>query len=460
MKHLRLLCALLALASASLVAQSNPLPLLYQISPQSVNPKHSSFNLSVQGTGFVPGATVLWNNKPLITTFVSSSLLKANIVSGEIQSPRSASITVRNPKGDASNVIYFLVRMPSSHVSLGIDPTPIEPGLVTVADFNGDGAPDILVDGAFSEGTYYIDTYLGDGFGEFSKVKGQRSSAFGAFVQWPNPVGDFNHDGILDVALSSGNEAPDVTSIYLSNGAGKFTGVPIHGVDGQGAVADMNGDGELDFVTNAFDGFFTYVNTYLESQDSYQLSGGATVGEGYLAGAPVIADFNNDGKLDVVMTGKNIVRVFLGNGDGTLQPEVDYSVPSSHMVSAVADVNGDGNLDIVTNGACVLLGNGDGTFTNGSCGALTLPWGDIAIADFNGDGNLDIATLNSGQIDMLLSILLGNGDGTFQNPIAFDIGQAGKGWGNFNFGVADFNDDGKLDFAIAGVTSGVVLLQR
>ena len=455
MKHLRLLCALLAFSFASLFAQSNPLPLLYQLSPPSVVPNHPNFSLSVQGTGFVPGATVLWNNKPLITTFVSSSLLKA-IVTGQ-PSPRSAAITVENPKGSASNVIYFLVRMPSSTIPLALDPSPIEAGVPTVADFNGDGAPDILIDGAYHEGTYYIDTYLGDWEGGFSRVKGQRAN-FPAMVEWPNPVGDFNHDGKMDVALASGiNETP-VTQIYFGDGTGKVRGANIRGVDGTGAAADMNGDGELDFVTNVFDGSFTYLNLYVESQNSYQWAGGATLGEGLLAGSPVVGDFNNDGKLDVVMTGENIVRVFLGNGDGTVQPEVDYAVPSAHMVSAIADLNGDGNLDIVTNGACVLLGNGDGTFTQGHCGwGITYPYGSLVVADFNGDGKLDVATIDESSS---LLILLGFGDGTWALPITFDLSQAGTGWGNSTFGVADFNDDGKLDFVIGGITSSVVLLQR
>jgi hypothetical protein len=173
----------------------------------------------------------------------------------------------------------------------------------------------------------------------------------------------------------------------------------------------------------------------------------------------VVGDFNNDGKLDVVMTGTNIVRVFLGNDNGTVQPEVDYTAPSSAMVSAAADVNSDGNLDIVTNGPCMLLGKGDGTFTNGSCGAVSNPYRSMVIADFNGDGKLDIATTDS-LSDTYLSILLGNGDGTFQSPVAFGLTQSGEGWGNSTFGVADFNHDGKLDFAIGGITSSTVLLER
>jgi VCBS repeat protein len=79
------------------------------------------------------------------------------------------------------------------------------------------------------------------------------------------------------------------------------------------------------------------------------------------------------------------------------------------------------------------------------------------------DGRLDVIStgVETGSQDDFLSILLGNGDGTFQTPINYDLGQYGnQGWGNSTFGVADFNNDGKLDFAIGGISSSIVLLQR
>jgi hypothetical protein len=166
---------------------------------------------------------------------------------------------VANAKGIPSNVIYLPVQAAAATVTLGLDSIPIERGVVTVADFNGGGTADILVDGAYAEGTYYIDTYLGDGRAGFSKVRGGRQDEFGAAVEWPNPVADFNHDGTMDLALVSGIEAPVVTQIFLGDGAGKVNGVKLS-VDGEGVAADINGDGTLDLVTNAADGFFNYLH--------------------------------------------------------------------------------------------------------------------------------------------------------------------------------------------------------
>src|SRR5207249_2020633 len=121
-----------------------------------------------------------------------------------------------------------------------------------------------------------------------------------------------------------------------------------------------------------------------------------------------------------------------GNGDGTFQPAVPYTVGSSPAIVAVGDFNGDGRLDIVASNVgstaspgstvSVLLGNGNGTFQP----ALTSAAGPgplgIAIGDFNHDGRLDIAVSNVRSLE--LSVLLGNGNGTFQAPVSYNIGKS------------------------------------
>jgi hypothetical protein len=160
-------------------------------------------------------------------------------------------------------------------------------------------------------------------------------------------------------------------------------------------------------------------------------------------------DFNGDGKLDLVVANSadNNVSVFLGKGDGTFQPAVNYSVGSSPFSAATGDFNGDGKLDLVVsnsadNNVSVLLGRGDGTFLAAlNYGAGTNPTS-VVVGDFNGDGKLDLATANGGSNDV--SVLLGNGDGTFQSAVNYGAGAQAH-----SLAVGDFNGDGSLDLAVA-----------
>src|SRR5581483_10570988 len=143
-----------------------------------------------------------------------------------------------------------------------------------------------------------------------------------------------------------------------------------------------------------------------------------------------VGDFNGDGKPDLVTANNesNNVSVLLGNGDGTFQPHQDYAVGSFPYSVAVGDFNGDGKQDLATaanngypNGAVsVLLGNGDGTFQPYQDYAVGFNPQSVAAGDFNGDGKLDLATANSQS--NYVSVLLGNGDGTFQNQRTFPLG--------------------------------------
>jgi len=168
----------------------------------------------------------------------------------------------------------------------------------------------------------------------------------------------------------------------------------------------------------------------------------------------VAADFNGDGKLDIAGSNSYGSEVFvsLGRGDGTFKPPVPTSLNSMVAYGMVAaDFNGDGKLDlayVTTNSAIsVLLGNGDGTFRHEQDYSTLDSEPQLGVADFNGDGKLDLAVTNPRENE--LSVYLGNGDGTFQKPIITATG----GESPVQFAVGDFNGDGKLDLAILEINS-------
>ncbi len=268
-----------------------------------------------------------------------------------------------------------------------------------------------------------------------------------------NAVGDFNGDGIVDLAVANFNDG--TIGVLLGKGDGTFQpqktyAAPPGPIDI--AVADFDADGFPDLaVTNQSNG---QVSVLLNNGDG-TFKSPQTYSVGFAPNGIAAADFNRDGIADLVIANRDrTVSVLLGKGDGTFQAQVTYAVGSTSFGVAVDDFNGDGIPDLaVTNAAddtvSVLLGNGDGTFQTQQPYATGAFPRLIASGDFNRDGIVDLAVTD--EKDGTVSVLLGNGDGTFKPQVAYAVGTGPQG-----IAIADFNGDGFADIA---VTNGCPVIQ-
>jgi FG-GAP-like repeat len=345
---------------------------------------------------------------------------------------------------------------------------------IKIAAFTGSpDAPDIAV---LNGGDSDITILLNQGDGVF-KV-GQTwncGPACGSFV-----VGSFHQKNELDMV------APALTGLAIirGNGNGTFQDELAQNTEppsGQFLAADVNGDHKIDLV-------FTTAVEFGNGDGTFQSPIPFPTG----CSATTVGDFNRDGKIDIAGPGPNSmgVAVCLGKGNGTFKNPVVYDQDVAHRVVLAGSFTNDGNLDLAASdegGISILLGNGNGTFQAGIPTAVNGQLPPFVLGDFNNDGKLDVAAYASnpeqiwvllgqgngkfsapvtspgsygvpqllagnmnkdGNLDLVevvpfgVSILLGSGDGTFQEKGFFGLPNA------LNAVLGDFNLDGNLDIFV------------
>jgi hypothetical protein len=345
----------------------------------------------------------------------------ATITSADLNGDGKPDLITLSPSG---NVVRVVLNAGDGTFLPPQDLNVTDPRSLAVADFNGDGIPDIAVTSLDGNSSRIL-VYYGIGGGNFDAPVRYAVDVPTVFLA----AADLNGDGRPDLIFTSTQRV----SVLLNLGGEQFSKRVTYKAGADEArmliAGDFNNDGVPDIAVlrtrNAVDILLGQKDAAGNPTGTLGLPIAFDAGQNPVGLAT--GDFNHDGKLDLAIVNSGFrvssMGVLLGNGDGTFAPRESYF--NGNFVDGVttADFNGDGNLDIATvsftSGMRIYNGNGDGTFAPPTTFNGGNPGLFVTAADYNGDGRIDAAVATGADFRVLL-----NSTGTTPTPVTpttFDV---------------------------------------
>ncbi|MFN0158615.1 MAG: FG-GAP-like repeat-containing protein [Bacteroidota bacterium] len=275
--------------------------------------------------------------------------------------------------------------------------------------------------------------------------------------------GDYDNDGDLDILLIGSDLLSIISRVYQNNGNNTFTDVNAGLTGGSGTWGDYDNDGDLDILVTGLgvDGPFSKV--YRNDGNSAFTDINALLA-GVSSSSAAWGDFDNDGDLDILLSGYNspgifVSKVYRNNGNNTFT-DINVGLPGLMDGSvALGDYDNDGDLDILLTGvgydapiSGVYRNNGNSTFTNIGAGLASMTDGSVAWGDFDNDGDLDILlTGEDFSAGSISKVYRNNGNSTFTdiNAGLAAVQFSAAAWG-------DYDNDGNLDILLTGMGNNLV----
>jgi len=355
--------------------------------------------------------------------------------------------------GPAFNAFVLLPLPGMTLVNAGL-PGVVD-GAATWGDCDNDGKLDILLTGIDANGNPLSQIRRNLGNGVFTNVNAGLPGVGNSSAAW----GDYDNDGRLDILLTGQSSAGLISQVWRNLGNGVFTNINagLPGVfSGSVAWGDYDNDGKLDILLTGSDG------TNGISQVWRNLGNG--VFTNINAGLPGVyhssvawGDFDNDGNLDILLAGESslgpVCQIWRNLGNGTFT-NINAALPGLVAASvAWGDYDNDGNLDLLLTGessagpVCQIWRNlGNGIFANINAGLPEISNGSVAWGDYDNDGRLDLLLtgIDAGG-DSISQIWRNLGNGVFTN-INVTLPPMDKG----SVAWGDYDNDGRLDVLLTG----------